>query len=153
MKFMAHLVLAVLVLATSGCSMIWDKEVEYAYVEPPSYPVLTAVGFAPIPQQQGSDFNTKMLRAMKASKLEAYRELAEQVYGQRIQGQGTVADMVMGQEVLKTKVDGVVRGAKVVKSYQVGDNYVTEMELDMEQVNLLVWGQNQPRTVKQVHYY
>lgn len=152
MKLM-NLMLALVVLTCSGCSLIWDKEVEYTYLQPPSYPVLTAVGVAPIQAQKGSDTNTKMLRAMKASKLEAYRELAEQVYGQRLQGEGTVADMVLGKETLKAKVDGVIRGAKVIRSYQVGDNYATEMELDMELVNLLVWGQNQPRQLKNVHYY
>ena len=153
MKLITYILPLLLMLVTSGCSLIWDKEIEYAYVEPPSYPVLTAVGLAPIQTQKGIDPNTKMLRAMKASKLEAYRELAEQVYGQRLQGQGTVADMVLGQETLKTQVDGVIRGAKVVRTYQVGENYATEMELDMKLVNLLVWGQNQPRQLKQVHYY
>ena len=142
-----------LIYLSNACWLLYEKEVEYEYLEPAVYPVLTAVGLAPIKAQSGSDDNIKILKAMKASRLEAYRELAEQVYGQRLQGQGTVADMVLGQETLKAKVDGVIRGAKVVRAYQVGENYATEMELDMAVVNQLVVTQNQPRRLKQVHYY
>ncbi|MBD1390480.1 LPP20 family lipoprotein [Neiella sp. HB171785] len=143
-------------LAMTACSSFdtaYEKEVEYEYVEPDVYPVLSAVGYAPISVQQGADYNAKSLRAMKASKLEAYRELAEQVYGQRLQGKATVADMVVVDDGIKSKVDGLIRGARVVRSYPVGDNYATEMELDMERVYQITRSVNKPRRIKDVHYY
>ncbi|MEC8227150.1 MAG: flagellar biosynthesis protein FlgP, partial [Pseudomonadota bacterium] len=74
-------------LFISGCTSMFDKHVEWETVEPDEYPVLTAVGYAPIASQHGGSDSEKSIMAMKASKLDAYRELAEQVYGQRINGQ------------------------------------------------------------------
>ena len=90
---------------------------------------------------------------MKASKLEAYRELAEQVYGQKVDAQTSVQGMVASNDSLKVRVQGVVRGAKVVKSYAVGDTYATEVELDMKLVHDLYVGQTRPRSVKKVTYF
>ncbi|MBW8190515.1 LPP20 family lipoprotein [Neiella marina] len=156
MRFSQWALMALASLLLSACSSLdsaYEKEVEYEYLEPESYPVLSAVGYAPISAQLGNDYNAKSLRAMKASKLEAYRELAEQVYGQRLQGKSTVADMVVVDDNLRTKVDGLIRGARVIRSYPVGDNYATEMELDMERIYLITSSVNKPRVIKDVHYY
>lgn len=69
-------------LSISGCGII-DKHVEWETVEPESYPVLKAIGYAPISSQRGESDSMKLIMAMKASKLDAYRELTEQVYGQK----------------------------------------------------------------------
>ena len=42
---------------------------------------LTAVGYANISEQKGRTDEERQVRAMRASKIDAYRELAEQVYG------------------------------------------------------------------------
>ncbi|GGW73333.1 hypothetical protein GCM10007391_01180 [Alteromonas halophila] len=123
-------------------------------MEPESYPVLNAVGYAPIASQQGSSDSVKTIMAMKASKLDAYRELAEQVYGQRIEGQQSLSAMVVKDESLKASVEGVIRGARVIKTYPVGeDTYATELELDMQRVYDLYLTTAKPRRVKDVKYY
>ncbi|MBY5992923.1 LPP20 family lipoprotein [Ferrimonas balearica] len=140
-----------LVWALAGCAG-YDRFVEYETVAPESFPVLTATGIAPLSAQLGNNEQEKMRRAMRAAKLDAYRELAEQVYGQRIQGQSEVDNLVLSSDRFRAQVDGVIRGAKVVRSYPVGDSYVTELELDYQ----LVWElyQQQPRQrVKSVSYY
>jgi hypothetical protein len=92
--------------------------------------------------------------AMRASKLDAYRELAEQVYGQRLEGSQSVSSLVVESETLKASVEGVIRGAEVVKAYPVGDDtYVTELSLDMKQVYDLYLTTAKPRRVKEVKYY
>ncbi|AIY66315.1 flagellar protein FlgP [Pseudoalteromonas piratica] len=136
-----------------GCSQMFDKHVEYEYQTPENFPVLYAVGYAPISLQPGSTEQQKAIMAMKASKLEAYRELAEQVYGQKVDAQTSVQGMVANNDSLKVRVQGVVRGAKVVKSYAVGDTYATEVELDMKLVHDLYVGQTRPRSVKKVTYF
>ncbi len=110
------------------------QQVEWTYQPPSDFTIVNAVGYAPISQQRGSDLATKQLRAMKASKLDAYRELSEQVYGQRIDSSATVSDLVLGNERLAASVAGVIRGAKVVKSYSLDDVYVTELQLDFRDV-------------------
>jgi hypothetical protein len=91
---------------------------------------------------------------MKASKLDAYRELAEQVYGQKVDGEQSLANMVLTNNELKSTVEGVIRGARVVKSYPVGDDtYATELELDMAVVYDLYLSTAKPRKVRDVSYY
>jgi hypothetical protein len=127
--------------------------VEYEYQEPENYPVLYAIGYAPISVQPGETTEQKSLMAMKASKLEAYRELAEQVYGQKVDAQTNIQGMVANNDTLNVRVQGIVRGAKVIKSYTVGDTYATEVELDMKLVHNLYIDQTKPRTIKKVTYY
>jgi hypothetical protein len=127
--------------------------VEYEYQEPENYPVLYAIGYAPISVQPGETTEQKSLMAMKASKLEAYRELAEQVYGQKVDAQTNIQGMVANNDTLNVRVQGIVRGAKVIKSYTVGDTYATEVELDMKLVHNLYIDQTKPRSIKKVTYY
>ena len=139
-------------LSISGCGII-DKHVEWETVEPESYPVLKAIGYAPISSQRGESDSMKLIMAMKASKLDAYRELTEQVYGQKIEGSQSVSHLVVESESLRASVEGVIRGAEVVKTYPVGeDTYVTELSLDMQQVYDIYLSTAKPRRVKDVKY-
>ncbi|MCD9500669.1 LPP20 family lipoprotein [Photobacterium phosphoreum] len=90
-----------------------------------------AVGYASISEQNGRTQEEKSLRAMRASKLDAYRELSEQIYGLRISATTSLSNQQLGPENTDGAVDGVIRGAKVIRSYPVGDSYVTEMELNL----------------------
>ena len=140
-------------LVVSGCSSVLDKHVVWEYEEPESFPVLRAIGYAPISSQPGDNSQIQNIMAMRASKLDAYRELAEQVYGHQLQGQSNVNNMVTKDDKLRTKVEGVIRGAKVIKSYAVGDTYATELELDMKLVYDLYRIDTRPRKIKKVEYY
>ncbi|MGB5791185.1 MAG: LPP20 family lipoprotein [Pseudoalteromonas nigrifaciens] len=140
-------------ITLSGCSNMFDKHVEYKYVEPNNYPVLKAVGYAPISLQSGVNKSQKQLMAIKASKLEAYRELAEQVYGQQVTAGTTVAGSIAQDDYLQSKVQGIIKGAQVIKAYAVDDTYITELELNMKRVHDLYIGEIKPREVKKVTYY
>ena len=142
-----------LAISLSGCGII-DKHVEWETVEPETYPVLKAVGYAPISSQNGESDSMKLIMAMKASKLDAYRELTEQVYGQKIEGSQSVSGLIVDSETLRASVEGVIRGAEVVKTYPVGDDtYVTELSLNMQQVYDIYLSTAKPRRVKDVKYY
>lgn len=141
-------------LGLSGCSSMFTKHVEWETIEPESYPVLNAVGYAPIDAQLGGDESTKTLMAIKASKLDAYRELAEQVFGQKVDGEQELANLVLTNNQLKSSVEGVIRGARVVKTYPVGeDTYATELELDMSRVYDLYLSTAKPKKIRKVTYY
>ncbi|WP_299264138.1 LPP20 family lipoprotein [uncultured Psychrosphaera sp.] len=137
----------------SGCGMLLDKHVAWEYEEPENFPVLRAIGYAPIEAQPGDSIEIKNIMAMRASKLDAYRELTEQVYGQQIQGKSEVKNLVSSDDKLRSKVSGVIRGAKIVKVYPVGGTYATELELDMKLVHELYKVSNRSRTIKRVDYY
>ncbi|WP_339725295.1 LPP20 family lipoprotein [uncultured Paraglaciecola sp.] len=150
-----YLALAVMVgIFLTGCSSVFDKHVEWETVAPDSYPVILAIGYAPISAQKGATESSKMLMALKASKLDAYRELTEQVYGQKVDSGQSLASLVIQNTHLDSSVQGVIRGAKVVKSYPVGDDtYATELELDFKLVNDIYLSTARPKRVKKVHYY
>lgn len=137
----------------AACSPLYNTHVEYAQVKPEAFPLLHAVGYAPISSQQGHDADQRMLQAMKASKLEAYRELAEMVYGQKIDATARIKDTILQDETLLASVNGVITGAKVVKTYALDDVYITELELDFEQVYQLYQNTQPRQTIKSVRYY
>lgn len=94
-----------------------------------------ATGYAPISLQPGKSKEHKMIQAMRASKLRAYQELTAIVHGQYLFGTTAVKDMVVQNDQFKTAVSGIVRGARVVKTYPVqNDVYATVLEVDMNQL-------------------
>lgn len=99
--------------------------------------LLVAVGYASVSEQTGHTVEEKRVRAMRASKIDAYRELAEQVYGMRVSGRAELQDQRLGTESTTGAVDGVIRGAEVVRSYLVEDSYVTELRLDIRKMDKL----------------
>lgn len=116
------------VLLLTACSH--DGVTRYQIEEPERFPVLHAVGYAIVDVQPGPSRSEKMLQALRASKLDAYRELTEQVYGQALQGATTMRDAVQTSNQMQVSVEGVVRGARVLKSYPINNMYATELELD-----------------------
>ncbi len=138
--------LSCLVLLLAGCETITQSVVDVAEALPdvnfapesaaPSEPNwVQATGYAPISLQPGETQQQKMLMAMRASKLRAYQELAGVVHGQYLYGTTTVQDMVVQNDEFKTAVAGIVRGARVVKTYPVQDDtYATILEVDLNQV-------------------
>lgn len=94
-----------------------------------------ATGYAPISLQPGATPEHKMILAMRASKLRAYQELTAVVHGQYLFGTTAVRDMVLQDDQFKAAVSGIVRGARVVKSYPVQDDvYATILEVDVNQL-------------------
>lgn len=75
----------------------------------------------------------RKLLAMRASKMDAYRAMAERVYGTRIQGNTTVHNLATRDDNIRGYVDNLVRGAKVISTSQESDGtYKTRMELVLE---------------------
>lgn len=139
-------------LLLTACSSN-DRYVQWETEAPSSFPKLTAIGYAPLATQPSDIAAQRVLMAMQASKVVAYRELAEQVYGQKITANSSVSDWLLTDDNVKANVSGLIRGAKVVKSYPAGEHYVTELELDFSLVWALYEQQNRPKRVKDVTYF
>lgn len=89
MKILFGCLLALLLTACSG-----NRVVNYGgNNKPDDFPVLKAVGYAVIDIQPGPSQSEKMLQAIRASKMDAYRELAEQLNGQQVRGQSSYKDL------------------------------------------------------------
>ncbi len=132
-RFLSFFLSCLLVLMSSGCSLTQPEDTMQGGViyRDGQYPVLTATGYSVISVQPGKTREQKMIEAMRASKLDAYRELTEQVYGIQIDSYTTLRDYVQTDEQLDASVSGLLKGAKVVRTYPVNNNiYATELSLD-----------------------
>ena len=106
---------------------------------------ITATGYAVVTIQNHKNPAQQRLMAIRASKLDAYRNLTEQVYGQQLDASSTVADMVVTNDTFRTKVEGVIYGARLVSITPVGeDTYETTLSLDrdvVQDLRILYMGQ------------
>lgn len=150
---MRRLILFVMVIFISGCSVNRDRYIQWEMETPADFPKLNAVGYASLEKQPGKTKSDKVLAAIQASKVDAYRELAEQIYGQKIDAVTDTHEWKLKHDEVRASVSGVVRGAKVVKSYLSGDFYVTELELDYKQVWALYQQRQKNYKVKRVVYF
>ncbi|MCI2284636.1 flagellar biosynthesis protein FlgP [Colwellia sp. MSW7] len=141
------------ILLISACSSVYDKHVQWQAVAPDAFPIIHGVGSAPISLQKSTNETQRMLMAIKASKIAAYLEPAEQVYGQQVNSQTTMADMLIENQQLASSVQGVIKGAKVVKSYPVGDTYTTELQLDFKDVYEIYQASLNRKEIKSVQYF
>ncbi|HLV49170.1 MAG TPA: LPP20 family lipoprotein [Aliidiomarina sp.] len=138
--------------SVTGCSSM-ERHVEYQTIKPEQYPVISAIGYAPVAAQHGETEQARILLAMRASRLEAYRELAEQVQGTYLSGETKVSDMVVQNDSFRSEVSGLIRGAEVVRSYPVGDYYATELKIDFERLQNVYISTTRPTKLKSIHYY
>ena len=89
-----------------------------------------ATGYAVISVQKADTPAQQRILSIRASKLDAYRSLMEQVYGQYLDANTTVAQMVVQNDTFKARVQGVIYGAKLVSITPVGnDTYETSLSL------------------------
>ncbi|MES2297908.1 MAG: LPP20 family lipoprotein [Pseudomonadota bacterium] len=95
---------------------------------------LTAVGYGAPASFERNNESQKRLMAMRASKLDALRSLAEQIYGVRITGNSTVASMALQSDGFRVYIDAYIRGARVTNVNQLPDgSYETTMEMEFDE--------------------
>lgn len=76
----------------------------------------------------------RRLMAIRASKLDAYRALAEQLYGVKIDSNTAISTLTAKNDSFRARVNAVVRGARVVSVTPMADNnYETVLEVYVDQ--------------------
>lgn len=161
MKHLAWLLCAMLLLPISGCSMLGfgddDEDVEdmesmgaedsmlmpeQTHVDPVAPLILRVVGYGAVnPKAKGMSKVQKRLMSIRASRLDAYRSMAERVYGTKISGSSTVRDLVVQNDSFRTYVDTFIHGARVISTDVLEDGSVEtvlEMVVDAGFRNCLV---------------
>ncbi len=97
---------------------------------------IRATGYAVISTQNHKNAAQQRLMAIRASKLDAYRALTEQVYGQQLDATTTVAEMMITSDTFRTRVQGIIYGAVLESITPIGDDtYETTLSLDGRVVN------------------
>ncbi len=148
MKTRTVIISTLVILMTSSCSM-WpfnkkEKKVDQIVSQvqqinaklPPMEPmVLRSTGYGAInPTARGLTEVQKRLLAMRASKLDAYRTMAERVYGTQIIGNSTVENLVIQNDQYRAFVDAHILGAKVVYQEVMDDgSYETMVEMIIDE--------------------
>lgn len=91
---------------------------------------IVGIGYGSESTYQGYTPGQRRLMAIRASKLDAYRSLAEQIYGIRIDSNTTVSAMMAKNDSFRARVNAVVRGARIVSVTPMADhNYETILEV------------------------
>lgn len=99
----------------------------------PKMKTVTAVGTGVIPE--GLDPRVAKLRAKRAGKMDALRNLAERINGIRLSATTTVEDYVAKQDIVRAKVDAVIKGARVIKETEKADGtFEVEVAVDVPQI-------------------
>jgi hypothetical protein len=94
-------------------------------------PILIRVtGYSAFDAEADAKSESKRLLALRASKLDAYRSLAERVYGLSIYGKSMVKDFVLKEDRFAVALDSYIRGARVVSvNEKQGIGFETVLEL------------------------
>lgn len=102
-------------------------------------PTITGMGYASVSSQPAKSINQRRLMAIRAARLEAMRNLTEQVHGIKINSRTTIIDAIVQNDSLRATVDGLIVGAKTVRINPVGaDTYEVVLELDQALINTIM---------------
>ncbi|KUJ71594.1 hypothetical protein AVO41_08760 [Thiomicrospira sp. WB1] len=104
-------------------------QVPKSAVEPELIKV-TGVGYGAESTYEGFTDGQRRLMAIRSAKLDAYRSLAEQLNGIKIDSNTTIATLTARNDSFRARVNSMVRGARVVSVTPMADqNYETVLEV------------------------
>jgi len=99
---------------------------------------ISAIGYGTVEKSDRYSRAQIKLMAMRASKMDAYRSLAEQLNGIQLRGQTTIGDMEVTHDNYQVYLNAYLRGARVKRTSAIGsdiyagdDTFETVVELDL----------------------
>lgn len=91
---------------------------------------ITGIGYGSESTYEGYTPGQRRLMAIRASKLDAYRSLAEQINGIKIDSNTAISTLTAQSDSFRARVNAVVRGARVISITPMADhNYETVLEV------------------------
>ena len=66
-----------------------------------TFPTLTATGYAVVSTQPGQNIEQRRLMAIRAARMSAMRELAEQIHGLKVDSNTTVIDLMVQNDTFR----------------------------------------------------
>ena len=97
---------------------------------------ITAIGQGVAPSFATSPAQAYAL-AKRAATADAYRVIAERVKGVRINGKDTIKNMAIKSSYVNTKVDAMIRNAKIIETTFQNGMCEVEMEITVNKNNFL----------------
>lgn len=106
------------------------KPVAPAPAQKPELLKVTGIGYGAESTFAAYTPGQRRLMAIRSSKLDAYRALAEQLYGIKIDSNTSVSTLTAKNDSFRARVNAVVKGARVVSVTPMADrNYETVLEV------------------------
>lgn len=91
---------------------------------------ISGIGYGAESTFEGYTPGQRRLMAIRSAKLDAYRSLAEQLYGIKIDSNTSVATLTAQNDSFRARVNAIVRGARIVSITPMADhNYETVLEV------------------------
>lgn len=99
----------------------------------------TGIGMSQVSTQPGQSINDKRLMAIRAARIEALRDLTEQIHGIQLSSTTTLRDQVLMHDQTNALVAGEIRGATTLRITPKGDDgYEVAMVLSPDTVRYIV---------------
>lgn len=106
-----------------------EKPVKKPYRQPQLIKI-TGIGYGAESTYEAYTPGQRRLMAIRASKLDAYRSLAEQLHGIKIDSNTSISTLTAKNDSFRARVNAIVRGARVVSVTPMADrNYETVLEV------------------------
>ena len=116
-----------------------QKSVQRLPVKVVEIPTITGVGFSAVSIQPGKNLNQKRIMAIKAARLDALRQLTEQIHGIQLTGSTKIAEAIVQSDTLRADIQGVILGARTVKiEPSSSDTYEVAVEIDRPLIDEIV---------------
>ena len=116
-----------------------QKAVERLPVKVVEIPTITGVGLSAVSIQPGKNLNQKRILAIKAARLDALRQLTEQIHGIQLAGSTKIAEVIVQSDTLRADIQGVILGARTVKiDPSSSDTYEVVVEIDRPLIDEIV---------------
>ncbi|MDX1796483.1 MAG: LPP20 family lipoprotein [Hydrogenovibrio sp.] len=98
--------------------------------EQPQLIKITGIGYGAESTFESYTTGQRRLMAIRASKLDAYRSLAEQLYGIKIDSNTSISTLTARNDNFRARVTALVKGARLVSVTPMADhNYETVLEV------------------------
>ena len=142
-----------MLIVTMLCGCSYERTIRYTLEPPEKRLILEATGYAVVDSQPGITYEDRLLLAIAASRQDAYRQLAEQLYGKKLSANSITDKSVLTQDFVQSHVQGVIKGAELVESAVDGKLHVTKMKLDTANLITLPQVESMPVGVKSKWWY
>lgn len=110
-----------------------------AAAQAPEVVQFTGLGLSQVSTQPGASINERRLMAIRAARLEAIRDLTEQIHGIRINSESTLHDQVLRSDTVRAVVAGEIRGARTLRITPKGDDsFEVVLALDPDTVRYIL---------------
>lgn len=110
------------------------QQVEIIDVVPKDPIIINATGYAAPSVSKSLTKAQSRLMTMRGSKLDAYRNLSERVYGISLDGSSSLSNLMMQHDELRAYVNAYLVGAKVISQRELEDGtFETVVELALQE--------------------